>query len=437
MKWRFPLLMGLLVLGICIAAWLAGWTPRRVLAAWKELENETALNRERAEKARGEASPKDADSADSSSPAWNGLIAITPARRRAIGLTVAKVEPQTEPTELRLFGTTDYDPDTLNKVRVQFDSRVERVHAKLGERIKPGDPLVDLFSNVLAEAKSTYESKYNQWMKDRTLLNKLAPLAKGEDIPKNRLLDLELAESGSNLEKKLARDKLLLYGLTDQEIEASRDEDGSQKAKMTIRAKVGGVVIKRDVVPQNYYLPTDDLLWIAPLDHFWIWVNVSEGDSDKVREGQDVTVQIPSLQDFELKGRVEYVSNQVDPDTRSVRFRVTVPNRAGRLKAGMYVRASVKIAPVVKRTVIPRLAMISVDRDNYVFVRHPGGKRRPDRFERRAIIPVQESDQSVIVAAPSTRNPGLTPGVEVAVLGSIFLEQMYEEQYVVSNGTAP
>ncbi|GAC1342722.1 MAG: hypothetical protein NVSMB14_07230 [Isosphaeraceae bacterium] len=437
MKWRFPLILCLLLLAICVTAWVAGWTPHRVFAAWKDYETQTAAEKEKVEKTRADTVRNEPDSADPSSPTWTGRISITPAQRRAIGLTVAKVEPQTEPTELRLFGTTDYDPDTVNKVRVQFDSRVERVHAKLGERIKAGDPLLDLFSNALAEAKSTYESKYAQWMKDRTMLDKLAPLAKTEDIPKNRLLDLELAEAGSNLDKKLARDKLLIFGLTDREIEDSRNEDGSQKAKMTIRAKVGGVVIKRDVGPQNYYQTTDELMSIAPLDHFWIWVNVSEGDSDKVREGQDVTVHIPSLQDFELKGKVEYVANQVDPDTRSVRFRVTVPNRAGRLRAGMYVRASVKIAPVEKRTVIPRFAMVSVDRDNYVFVRHAGAKGEPDRFERRAILPVQESDQTVIVSAPSAEHAGLVPGEDVAVLGSIFLEQMYEDKYVVANGSTP
>ena len=190
-------------------------------------------------------------------------------------------------------------------------------------------------------------------------------------------------------------------------------------------------------MPQNYYQTTDELMWIAPLDHFWIWVNVSEGDSDKVRDGQDVAVQVPSLQDFEIKGTVEYVSNQVDPDTRSVRFRVTVPNRAGRLKAGMYVRAAVKLAPVEKRTVIPRFAMVSVDKDNYVFVRHPGANGEADQYERRAVMPVQESDQSVIVAAPGAEHPGLTPGEEVAVAGSLYLEQMYEDKYVVAKGSTP
>ncbi len=52
---------------------------------------------------------------------------------------------------------------------------------------------------------------------------------------------------------KLAKDKLLVYGLTEQEIEAAKNEDGEEKARMILRARADGVVVKRDVVNGNYY----------------------------------------------------------------------------------------------------------------------------------------------------------------------------------------
>ena len=44
---------------------------------------------------------------------------------------------------------------------------------------------------------------------------------------------------------KLAKDKLLVYGLTEQEINESQNEDGVQKARMTLRSRADGIVIKR------------------------------------------------------------------------------------------------------------------------------------------------------------------------------------------------
>lgn len=369
---------------------------------------------------------------------WDGRVEMPDVQARAVGLRVAPAEPQSSPTDLKLFGTTDYDPNTLSLVRLQFDSRVDKVHVQLGDAVKKGDPLIDLFSTVLAEAKSTYESNYAQWLRDKAILDKKTPLAETDAIARNTLEDYKRDEFKSRTDKKVARDKLLLYGLTDREIEAARNEDGIQKAKMTLRSPAAGFVIKRDVVPGVLYQPSDVLMTIAPLDHFWLWINVNEGDADKVRVGQDVVVRIPALDNKEFKGQVEYIANQVDTDTRSVRFRVTLQNEEGRLKAGMYARAIVKIKPVAERTVIPRTAMIAVDRDTYVFVRHVGSHGQPDRFERRPVVPFQEGDEQVILAPPTTDPPaGLRPGEEVATTGSLILENMYQDKSIVENGTTP
>ena len=85
---------------------------------------------------------------------------------------------------------------------------------------------------------------------------------------------------------KLAKDKLLVYGLTEKEIEDAPNEDGVQKAKMILRSRADGVVVKRDVVQGNYYDSKDELMTIAPLDHLWVRGSVSELDADKVEVGQ-------------------------------------------------------------------------------------------------------------------------------------------------------
>ena len=49
------------------------------------------------------------------------------------------------------------------------------------------------------------------------------------------MIEAENDEAQSRLKMKLAKDKLLVYGLTDKEIENARNEDGVQKAKMILR----------------------------------------------------------------------------------------------------------------------------------------------------------------------------------------------------------
>src|SRR4029079_11435001 len=121
-------------------------------------------------------------------------------------------------------------------------------------------------------------------------------------------------------------------------------EDGSQKARMTLNASNDGVVIARDVVPGNLYDVSSTLMVIAPLDRLWVWGNVYENDIDKVKVGQVLEVQFPYL-DEKIMGKVEYISNRVDPGTHAIRVRASIPNPEGRLKADMLVRTMLEIPP--------------------------------------------------------------------------------------------
>ena len=63
-----------------------------------------------------------------------------------------------------------YRPEQVTRIRPRFDCLVEKVYVKVGQTVKKGDPLVDLFSTDLAAAKSDYETAEVQWKHDRKVL---------------------------------------------------------------------------------------------------------------------------------------------------------------------------------------------------------------------------------------------------------------------------
>jgi len=409
-----------------IAAWLTVDHRRRglVVEVWNRLFN-SALH-------AGETRPsKDwtkSSSANSVEPPL-GTITLKHDQIEAIGLKTVPVKAQTEPVILRLPGVTDYDPATLTIVRSQFDCRVDRVLVDQGAVVKKGDPLLEVFSSDLAEAKSNYEMARSQWTRDKRVLEYKAPLAKSETLPRKELIEIENDEAKSRLLMKLTKDKLLVYGMNEKEIEDSQNEDGVQKARIILRSRADGIVVKRSVVQGNYYDSKDELLQIAPLDHLWVRGSVSELDADKVEVGQTIRVVFP-YSDRTIDDEVEYIDKAIDPETRSAKFRASIPNPEKRLKAGMFVRVRLEIPPKQGQTVIPRGSMISVDRLDFVFVRKAGTTEK-ERFERRNIQVNSESSDWVIVAEPSKHHLGMQPGEEVVTNGSLILEQMYEDQLTV------
>ena len=176
----------------------------------------------------------------------------------------------------------------------------------------------------------------------KKLLDARTPLMESKAISKQLYEETKNIELKSRREYEVARDMLKVFGLNDAEVEAIETESGSQKARMTLRSPTDGFVIERDAVPGNLYDDNDTLLVIAPLDHLWVWGNVFESDLDLVHLGQSWEIRFPFLEE-KLQGKVEYISNRVDPKSHAVRVRTSIPNPDGKLKSDMLVRGMLEI----------------------------------------------------------------------------------------------
>jgi len=417
--WKIPVALAVIAAAGTYLT-LHGWSWDHLSDAWRRFSASAAH--------AGEGAPPkpwiEAKAAEAKTP-WDGkTVELTQSQAKAIGLVTAPGKEQSEPIILSLAGATEYDPATLTIVRTQFDSRVDKVLVEQGSVVKKGDPLVELFSAELAQAKSDYELAQSQWEHDKQILDQRAPLIAKGTLAGKEMIEVQTNELQSRTKMKLAKDKLLVYGLNDKEIEESLTEDGLRKARLILKSRADGTVIRRPVVQGNYYDQTVELMTIAPLDHLWARGSVSELDADNVAIGQNLRVIFPYSHQT-IPAKVIYIDKAIDPDTRAAKFRATIPNREGRLKSGTFVRMALEIPPVAGRTVISRMAMVAVDQLDFVFVKKPGPGLI---FERRAIVTTREGNDQVVVAEPSKDHPGLKPGEEVAISGSLILEQMFEDK---------
>ena len=114
---------------------------------------------------------------------WDGMVHLTASQRDTLGVKMAAVAPQSEPVRMEIQGKTDYNPDTIIKVRPRFDALVLTVHATVGKKVEKGDPLVELYSVQLAEAKLAYESKQSQSIHDRQIASQQRDLVAQGVLP--------------------------------------------------------------------------------------------------------------------------------------------------------------------------------------------------------------------------------------------------------------
>jgi multidrug efflux pump subunit AcrA (membrane-fusion protein) len=280
-------------------------------------------------------------------------VAGTGGARVESGIPVQILDKPGSQSILVASATTDFDPATVTIVRSQFDCRVDKVLVDLGSAVKKADPLCELFSADLAAAKNDFETARMQHDRDLKILGFKKPLVNNGNLSAKELIEGENDEAKSRLAMQVAKDKLMIFGLSDEEIGRIANEDGVHKAKMILRSRSDGIVINRTVVRGNYYDGKDKLMRIAPLDHLWVRGVLSEQDADKVMVGQTLKVVFPiSRQTIDAK--VEYVDRAIDPETRMAKFRTSIPNHQGRFKAGMFVRVLVELPQPPNQVAEPR-----------------------------------------------------------------------------------
>src|SRR5690606_7085387 len=145
-----------------------------------------------------------------------------------------------------------------------------------------------------------------------------------------------------------------------------------------------------------------------------IELDIYERDLSRVAVGQPVAVTTAAYPGRTFPGRIVYLGDVLDPERRTVRARVEIPNTGRALKPGMFAKATIQVggggAPLV---VVPQDAVQEIDGRQVVFV--PG--ERAGEF-RPVPVEVGQSLDGGRVAVLS----GLAPGSRLVVSGAFLLK---------------
>jgi cobalt-zinc-cadmium efflux system membrane fusion protein len=148
---------------------------------------------------------------------------------------------------------------------------------------------------------------------------------------------------------------------------------------------------------------------LANLETIWVAGDVPESDTTLVSKGQAVEVTFTAYPGEAFKGRVLFVSDVVDPETRRTKVRVAFKNADIKLRPGMFATVSFE-APTRNMPVVPTSALVLKDDLNQVFV-----ETAPWTFEARTVeIGFQQGDQAVLTS-------GVQAGDRVVVRGGVLL----------------
>ncbi len=264
-------------------------------------------------------------------------------------------------------GRIEANEQRTTRIGASVTGRVVHVLAEVGDRVKAGRALAMLASPELTQAQLAYLRALSSTKLAERTVERAQALVAADVIGNAELQRREVELSVARAELRAAHDQLRLIGLTQVHIDRLRDT-GAITSEVPITATRSGIVIERKVSQGQVAQPGDPLFTVADLSNVWVIGALPEQDANSVRLNQQVEVQVAALGAEKLKGRIVFISDTVQPDTRTVPIRTEVENPKFELKPQML--ATLKLnGSYLKQLAVPATAVVRENDKDYVFVK--------------------------------------------------------------------
>jgi cobalt-zinc-cadmium efflux system membrane fusion protein len=252
---------------------------------------------------------------------------------------------------------------------LQIDSDITQGQAQMGLSQSTYMRVKGLLDEKIA-SRADYEAAKTQYDKDKISLDALNT---------KRQATVSLSKERLTLLTEPIKQKLRLLGTSDKQIEQVI-KTGEINPVVPIVSPEAGIVTERLINVGELADPTKPLFTIADFNSVWLKADVYEKDISKVKVGQPIELEVDSFPGEKFRGRLNYVADSVNPDTRTLTVRAEVPNPGSKLKPKMFARMRIFVGNSQVLT-IEKNAVQDADEDKVVYVPMGAGKFREQKVK--------------------------------------------------------
>ncbi|MEO6848757.1 MAG: efflux RND transporter periplasmic adaptor subunit [Chthoniobacterales bacterium] len=311
-------------------------------------------------------------------------ITLQPGTAQILNVATTEVHQAPLIKSLRLSGEIE-DNDTMHRVVTAFfDGRIDETYVDhVGEAVKQGQPLADIYSPDLLYVVREYQEAFR---------------------------------SGNRAAAENAGKRLIQYGLTPDQV-GRMAQKSPDKYGIDLLSPITGTIITRSIYPGQYVKKGDQLFSLGDFSTMWFHAQVYESDLPWIHIGEDATLTTPAAPGKTFAGKVTFIDPNFDPATRSTNVRIEVPNPLVETPWGtrreLPHRAfgdAVVTVNLGNAILVPRSAVLDTGRRQVVYVEEKGGYVRRDvKVGRRG-----EKDVEIL--------QGVSPGERVVLSGNLLID---------------
>lgn len=317
-------------------------------------------------------------------------------------LKITAVEKAPVPAIEALQGYITYNEDLTTRITSPVAGRVIQITAKVGDKVKPNQPLASIDSPDFGQANADVMKAQSDLKLKQQSFERTKTLYEGEVIAKKEFEASEADLKQAEAEYQRALGRIKNYGL-------------SKQNNFILSSKVAGIVTERQINPGSEVKPdnTAPLFIVSDPKKLWVNIEVPEKDLNKISLGQHLNIEASAYPHEAFKAKVVLIAKVLDPDTRRVVVRCDIDNADEKLKPQMYIYAT----PLDGEESFPFVtndAIITEGVKNFIFV-----ERSPGVIEKRSIKIVHQGHVNSYISE------GIQEGERVVTTGALLLNSEF------------
>ena len=316
-------------------------------------------------------------------------------------LMVAAVQGERVERPIVVPGVIEADAARLVKIAPPVSGRIIELQKLLGDSVNKGDALLVIDSSDLAQAYGDAAKARAALALAQRNLQRQSELAQAEITARK---DLEQAESDyaqAKSDEQRTQARLAQLGTS---------LDGGNGRHYTLHSPIAGRVIELNGARGAFWNDTNaPVMTVADLSTVWVAASVREKDVASVFVGQVAQITFDAYEGEVSVGKVRYVGEVLEPDTRTVKVRIALDNASRRYRPGMF--AKVQFAGAAHDAiVVPATAVVQSGFDTRVFV-----ETAPWVFQPRNVKTGAQLGERIEVIG------GLQPGERIVIRDALLL----------------
>lgn len=318
-----------------------------------------------------------------------GSLQLSSEQEQLANIQVDTVTEKNLGDETVLTGRLVTDEERISAVSARVNGRIDKLYFRNeGEFVQKGTPLYELYSEELNNAKQEY----------------ILALEKKEELGNASIDFSQLLES--------ARHKLLLWGLSDQQINTLAKERKTSPLT-TFYSPVSGYITTLSVTEGSYIMEGGTLLRIADLSSIWAEAQLYAAQLPQVDLDGLATVTLQGTTSPIASGHIAFVNPELNTGTRLNLLRVKVNNTSGQLRPGTPVYVTLRQQPY-KGISLPIDAVLRDSKGAAVWIKTAAGK-----YQHRMVMTGPETGRQIAILS------GLKKGEQIVVSGAYLLQSEY------------